>query len=80
MSRLHIVRSFNTKLSVIPIRNRKLRALIVEGRKRMYVDNPSHGIAAVEGALRTSQYLDALDIRQLKIECALIRIRSMIDI
>ena len=55
-------------------------ALVRERRFGMHFDESAHCISSVQGALGAAQYVDALDVGVVEVECGLIYIRYVVDV
>ena len=53
---------------VSPGTQSKVGALITERRFGVYLDQSSHGVASIEGSLRTAQHVDALNVGIVEVE------------
>ena len=72
LAQLGIVGGLDLILSVVACGKRKFFPLKVERGEGIYINDTTHGVAAIQCALRSTQYLDALNVGQLKIKGALI--------
>ena len=55
-------------------------SLVSKGRFCEHADKPTHRIASVECALRTSHHVDALDVGVVEVESGFVDERDVIDI
>ena len=55
-------------VAVSPGTQSKVGALITERRFGVYLDQSSHGVASIEGSLRTAQHVDALNVGIVEVE------------